>query len=295
MFDIRSHIYSVRGVQIMLDKDLAILYKVPTKRLNEQVKRNQDRFPEEFCFKLTSIEHGNLKSQIATSKLISQSVISKKHGGRRKLPYAFTEQGVAMLSGVLKSDIAIHISIQIMSEFVSMRKIIQINSHVLTRIDKIETKQILDKSDTDKKFKQVFDALSDNKDIPEQSLFFDGQTFDAYLFVSNLIKSAKQQIVLIDNFVDETVLLILNKRKLGVSATIYSKNISPNLLLDLKKHNSQYSLIELKELNLSHDRFLIIDNKSIYHFGASIKDLGKKWCAVSKLEIDTLKILQRLS
>ncbi len=295
MLDIRSHIYLVRGIQILLDEDLAILYKVPTKRLNEQVKRNQDRFPQEFCFKLTAIEYRNLKSQFATSNLISQFVISKKRGGRRKLPFAFTEQGVAMLSGVLKSDIAIHISIQIMSEFVSMRKIIQINSQVLTRIDKIETKQILDKSDIDKKFKQVFDALSNNKDIPKQSLFFDGQTFDAYLFVSKLIKSAKREVVLIDNFVDETVLLLLNKRKSGVNAMIYSKNINSNLLLDLKKHNSQYPLIEIKELNSSHDRFLIIDDKSIYHFGASIKDLGKKWCAVSKLETDTLKMLRRLS
>lgn len=295
MLDIRSHIYSVRGVQIMLDEDLAVLYKVTTKRLNEQVKRNKDRFPKEFCFKLTATEYINLKSQFATSNLISQTAILKKHGGRRKLPFAFTEQGVAMLSGVLKSNIAVHISIQIMSEFVSMRKVIQINSQVLNRIGKIETKQILDKSDTDKKFKQVFDALSGNKDIPKQSLFFDGQTFDAYLFVSKLIKYAKQEIILIDNFVDETVLTLLNKRKSGVNTIIYSKNINPNLLLDLKKYNSQYPAIEIKELNFSHDRFLIIDNKSVYHFGASIKDLGKKWCAVSKLEIDTLNMLQRLS
>lgn len=273
MLDIRSHIYSVRGVQIMLDEDLAILYKVPTKRLNEQVKRNKDRFPQNFCFKLSTTEHNNLKSQFATSNLISQITISKKHGGRRKLPFAFTEQGVAMLSGVLKSDVAIHISIQIMSEFVAMRKIIQVNSQIISRIDKIETKQILDKSDTDQKFEQVFNVLSNNKDIPRQNLFFDGQTFDAYLFVSKLIRSAKQKIILIDNFADETVLAILNKRNSRVDATIYSKNISSNS---------------------SHDRFLIIDNKSIYHFGASIKDLGKKWCAVSKLEIDTLKLLQRL-
>mgnify|MGYP001598315381 CR=1 FL=1 len=295
MLDIRSHIYSVRGVQIMLDEDLATLYNITTKVLNQSVKRNIDRFPQDFCFQLTKIEYDNLKSQFVTSNLISQFAVSKKHGGRRKLPFAFTEQGVAMLSGVLKSDVAVHISIQIMSEFVSMRKTIQINSHVLTRIDKIETKQILDKNDTDRKFKQVFDALSSDKDIPKQSLFFDGQTFDAYLFVSKLIKSAKQEIVLIDNFIDETVLLLLNKRKSGVVATIYSKNINSNLLLDLKKYNSQYPPIEIKKLNSSHDRFLIIDNKYIYHFGASIKDLGKKWCAVSKLEIDTLRILQHLT
>jgi len=275
MLDIRSHIYSVRGVQIMLDEDLAILYGSSTMRLNEQVKRNKSRFPQEFCFQLTKIEYDNLISQIA---------ISKKHGGRRKLPFAFTEQGVAMLSGVLNSDIAIHISIQIMSEFVSMRKLIQVNSQLFARIDNIEQKQISDKDDTDKKFNQVFDALAGNKDIPKQNLFFDGQTFDAYLFVSKLIRSAEREIILIDNFVDETIFMLLGKHKTGVAVTIYSKNI-----------NSKYPSIEIKELNFSHDRFLIIDSKYIYHFGASIKDLGKKWCAVSKLEIDTLKMLERLS
>jgi hypothetical protein len=306
MLDIRSYIYSVRGVQIMLDEDLAVLYKVPTKVLNQSVKRNTDRFPQEFCFQITKIEYDNLKSQFVASKLISQIAISKINQrsqnvtfknkvGRKYLPFAFTEQGVAMLSGVLKSEIAIHISIQIMSEFVSMRKVIQFNSQVLNRIDKIETKQILDKSDTDKKFNQVFDALASNNDIPKQRLFFDGQTFDAYLFVSKLIRSAKREIILIDNFVDETVLTLLNKRKSGVNAIIFSKNIDSSLSLDLEKHNSQYPQIEIKELNSSHDRFLIIDNKFIYHFGASIKDLGKKWCVVSKLETDTLKMLGRLS
>lgn len=306
MLDIRSHIYTVRGIQIMLDEDLATLYCVKTKVLNQSVKRNQDRFPEEFCFQLNKKEYDNLKSQIATSNLISQNVISKinprsqnvtfkSKAGRKYLPYVFTEQGVAMLSGVLKSNVAIHISIQIMSEFVSMRKLIQVNSQLFTRIDNIEQKQISDKDDTDKKFNQVFDALANNKDIPKQNLFFDGQTFDAYLFVSKIIRSAKREIILIDNFVDETVLSLLNKRELRVVATIYSKNFNSNLLLDLKKHNSQYSPIEIKELNFSHDRFLIIDKKSIYHFGASIKDLGKKWCAVSKLETDVLKMLERLS
>ncbi|HCR35663.1 DNA-binding protein [Candidatus Woesebacteria bacterium GWC2_33_12] len=295
MLDIRSHIYLVRGVQVMLDEDLASLYGTSTMRLNEQVKRNKSRFPQEFCFQITNIEYDNLKSQIVTSNLISQFAISKKHGGRRKLPFAFTEQGVAMLSGVLNSDIAIHISIQIMSEFVSMRKLIQVNSQLFARIDNIEQKQISDKNETDKKFNQVFDALASNKDTPKQNLFFDGQTFDAYVFVSKLIKSAKQEIILIDNFVDETVLMLLSKRKTKVTVTIYSKDVNSNLLLDLKKYNSQYPSIVIKKLNFFHDRFLITDNKSIYHFGASIKDLGKKWCAVSKLEIDTIKMLERLS
>ncbi|EKE05052.1 MAG: hypothetical protein ACD_19C00426G0074 [uncultured bacterium] len=291
MLDIRSHIYSVRGVQIMLDEDLAILYQIKTMVLNQSVKRNIDRFPQKFYFQLTKNEYNNLRSQNVTINLISQSVISKKHGGRRKLPFAFTEQGVAMLSGVLKSHVAVRISIQIMSEFISMRKFIQANSQLFARIDNIEQKQILDKNEIDNKFNQVFDALANNKDIPKQNLFFDGQTFDAYVFTSKLIRSAKREIILIDNFVDETVLMLLSKCKAGVIITIYSKNINSNLSLDLKKHNSQYPSIEIKELNFSHDRFLIIDNKSIYHFGASIKDLGKKWCAVSKLEIDTIKML----
>jgi len=286
MEDLKNKIYTIRNKQVMLDRDLAELYNVSTMRLNEQVKRNLERFPQNFMFQLTKNDFQILKSQFA---------ISKKHGGRRKLPFAFTEQGVAMLSGVLNSDIAIHISIQIMSEFVSMRKLIQVNSQLFARIDNIEQKQISDKNETDKKFNQVFDALASNKDTPKQNLFFDGQTFDAYVFVSKLIKSAKQEIILIDNFVDETVLMLLSKRKTKVTVTIYSKDVNSNLLLDLKKYNSQYPSIVIKKLNFFHDRFLITDNKSIYHFGASIKDLGKKWCAVSKLEIDTIKMLERLS
>ena len=278
----------------MLDEDLAMLYQVKTMVLNQSVKRNSDRFPKKFCFKLTQVEYDELRSQIVTSNLISQFVISKKHGGRRKLPFAFTEQGVAMLSGVLKSKVAIRISIQIMSEFVSMRKMVQANTQLFARMDNIEQKQILDKNETDKKFSQVFDALANKDSIPKQKLYFEGQIFDAYLFVSKLIRSAKKEIVLIDNFVDENVLLLLTKRKLTVAATIYSKNISSALSLDLKKHNSQYPNITLKKLSAAHDRFLIIDNQSIYLFGASIKDLGKKWCAVSRLEVDTLELLQRL-
>ena len=286
---IRQKIYTIRGLQVMLDEDLAVLYQVQTKVLNQAVKRNIERFPGLFCFRLTQVEYTNLKSQFVTSSLRSQFA-TLNYGGRRKLPYVFTEQGVAMLSGVLKSKVAIRVSIQIMSEFVAMRKIIQSNSQIFTRLDIVEQKQL----DTDKKINIVFDALSDNDDIPKQQLYFEGQIFDAHIFVSKLIRSAKKELVLIDNFIDETVLSLLTKRKEGVKAIIYCKKISHDLSLDLKKHNSQYQPIEIKELSPAHDRFLVLDHKHIYHFGASIKDLGKKWCAVSRLEINSLEMLRRL-
>ncbi len=286
---IRQKIYTIRGFQVMLDEDLAKLYMTTTMRLNQAVKRNRSRFPDLFCFQLTKIEYANLISQFVISSLKSQ-IVTSSYGGRRKMPYAFTEQGVAMLSGVLKSKVAVRISIQIMSEFVAMRKMVQSNSQIFTRLDLVEHKQL----ETDKKFDQVFTALASYDDIPKQKLYFNGEIFDAHVFISKLIRSAKKTIILIDNFIDETVLALLTKRKYGVVATIYCKNISYDLSLDLKKHNSQYPPIRLKELSESHDRFLIIDDKSIYHFGASLKDLGKKWCAVSKLEIATLEMLNRL-
>jgi len=290
--DIRQRIYTLRGFQVMIDEDLAVLYGTSTMRLNEQVKRNRARFPDQFCFQLTKNEYVNLRSQIATSNLISQIAISKdvKRGGRRKLPYAFTEQGVAMLSGVLKSKVAVRVSIQIMSEFVAMRKVIQSNAQIFTRLDNIEQKQI----EADKKIDQVFNALAGHDDIPKQKLYFDGQVFDAHVFVSKLIRTAKTKIILVDNFVDESVLMLLTKRRKNVSAVIYCGKISSELALDVKKHNAQYPLIELKVLTTAHDRFLIIDGNYIYHFGASIKDLGKKWCAVSKIEISSVGLLQRL-
>lgn len=298
--DIRSHIHNIRGVQVMLDEELATLYGVATKRLNEQVKRNIERFPDQFCFQLTKVEYQNLKSQIATSNTISRlqiatlnqrsQLVTFDYGGRRKLPFVFTEQGVAMLSGVLKSEVAVRVSIQIMSEFVAMRKVIQTNSQIFTRLEVVEQKQLV----TDQKINQVFDALAGHDEIPKQKLYFDGETFDAHIFVSKIIRSANESIILVDNFVDEAVLALLTKRKDAVKATIYCKKISSDLRLDLKKHNSQYPPIEINEFSNSHDRFLIIDHLNIYHFGASIKDLGKKWCAVSKLEISSIEMLQRL-
>jgi len=288
--DIRSHIHNIRGVQVMLDEDLAILYGVTTKRLNEQVKRNRDRFPDQFCFQITKDEYQNLKSQIATSNQRSQFATFEKEKRRKYLPYSFTEQGVAMLSGVLKSDVAVRVSIQIMSEFVAMRKMVGANAQLFTRLDIIEQKQLK----TDAKINQVLDALAGQDVIPKQKLFFEGTVFDAHLFVAKLIRSAKKEIILIDNFINEEVFTLFIKRNEGVIVTIYCDNISSELALDLKKFNSEYSPITLNKFSGSHDRFLIIDHENIYHFGASVKDLGKKWFAVSKLETSSVELLRRL-
>ena len=287
---IKNKIYSIRGFQVMLDRDLAELYGVETKVFNQAVKRNIDRFPENFRFQLTEKEYQNLRSQIVTSSWKSQIVTSNQHGGRRYLPYVFTEQGVAMLSAVLKSQTAIQTSIYIINAFVQMRKFISNNALVFQRLDSLEQKQFK----TDEKVDAILDAIESKELKPKQGIFYDGQVYDAYVFASELIKSAKTSIVLVDNYCDESVLTLLSKRDADVKACIYTKNITKQLQLDLKKHNAQYQKIELKKFDSSHDRFLIIDDKDVYHIGASLKDLGKKWFAFSKLEIDALEILSKL-
>ena len=279
----KSKIHFIRGLQVMLDEDLAECYKVKIKRLNEQVKRNMERFPLEFMFQLTEEEKSSLRSQIAT--------LNKGRGSHRKyLPYAFTEQGVAMLSSVLKSETAIQVSIQIMRAFVTMRKFLASNAQIFQRLDTVEKKQI----EHDGKFEQIFDALQSN-DLPkEKGIFFDGQVFDAYTFVADIIRSAQSSIVLIDNYVDDTVLTLLNKRNKGVSATIFTSEISEQLRLDLAKYHKQYSPIELREFKQSHDRFIILDKKKVYHFGASLKDLGKKWFAFSTFDKESFHLVERL-
>lgn len=279
---IQNCIFTIRGVQVMLDSDLAEIYQVEVKRLNEQVKRNIDRFPEKFRFQLTKRETEDLKSQFATSNL--------EHGGRRKLSFVFTEQGVSMLSAVLRSETAVKVSILVMDAFVEMRKFIATNAGVFQRLDKVELKQI----ETDQKFEQIFKALEDKSIKPKQGIFYDGQVFDAYIFIADLIKSAKKSILLIDNYIDETVLQLFTKRKKNVSVTIYTKNITKVLKQDLEKHNSQHPKIELKKFSKAHDRFLIIDGTTVYHFGASLKDMGNKWVAFSKMEIEAIKMIANL-
>jgi hypothetical protein len=280
--EVQNKIYTIRGVQVMLDSDLGDFYRVDPKRLNEQVKRNLKRFPPEFMFQISDNEYNSLRSQFATSK---------KKGGRRYLPYAFTEQGVAMLSGVLKSDAAIKISIQIINAFVNMRRFISTNAQIFKRLDAVEIKQV----ETDQKLDTVLNAIESKEIQPKQGIFFDGQIFDAHKFVSDLIRTAKRSIILIDNYIDDTVLTLLTKKKKDVVISILTRSVSKQLALDVKKCNEQYPLISIKEFNNSHDRFIIIDDENVYHFGASLKDLGKKWFAFSKMDIEATKMLVKLS
>jgi hypothetical protein len=210
--------------------------------------------------------------------------------GLRRFPFVFTEQGVAMLSAVLRSDTAVKVSIQIMSAFVKMRQIIQSNSSLIQRLDKIELKQL----ETDLKFDRIFKALESKTLTPDKGIFFDGQVFDAHAFVSDLVRKAEKSIVLIDNYIDDTVLTLFTKRNKSVTVDIYTKNLSKQLQLDVDKFNIQYPQVFVYEFALAHDRFLIIDGVVLYHLGASLKDLGKKWFAFSKIDLEIGKILDIL-
>ncbi|MCF1751108.1 ORF6N domain-containing protein [Mariniradius sediminis] len=288
---IENRIFTFRDQQVMIDSDLAELYQIETKVLNQAVKRNISRFPESFRFQLNDNEFNELVTgSDRFDSLRSQSVTSNKRGGRRYLPYAFTEQGVAMLSAVLRSDIAVKVSIQIMNAFIAMRKQLHSNQLLLNRLDRIELKQL----EADQKFEQIFSALERKDPDPIQGIFFDGQVFDAYQFVADLVRKAEKSIILLDNYVDDTVLTLLSKRKNGVKCLILTKAIGKQLQLDLDKHQAQYPPIEVKVLDKAHDRFLILDKKEIYHIGASLKDLGKRWFAFSKLDASGLTILENL-
>ena len=278
--NIETLIKVIRGQQVMLDKDLATLYGVETRTLNQAVKRNIQRFPADFRFQLTMEECS--KSQIVTLN-------AGRGQNIKKLPYAFTEQGVAMLSSVLRSQTAIDVNIQIMRAFVSMRHFMVNNASVFCRLETIEYHQLemqQHQQETDKRIDEVFRRLDEGNAKPKQGVFYNGQVYDAYTFVSDLIKSAKKRIILIDNYVDETVLTLLDKRENGVSAVIYTQQISRQFQLDIERHNAQYAPIDVETFRLSHDRFLCIDD-DVYHIGASIKDLGKKWFGFSKMEILT--------
>lgn len=280
--EIQNRIFTIRGVQVMLDEDLANLYEVETKVLNQAVKRNIERFPEDFMFQLTEDEHNILRSQIVTSK--------ENRGGRRYLPYVFTEQGVAMLSAVIRSETAVKISIQIIKAFVAMRQFIASNARIFQQIDILEIKQL----ETDKKIKQILTAMERKNIRPKQGIFYDGQIFDAYQFFSDIIRTAKKSIILIDNFIDDSVLTLFSKRDPGIKVFIITKTITKQLELDIKKFNEQYPPLEFKQFDKSHDRFLIIDETTVYHLGASLKDLGKKWFAFSKMDIDAAELLMRI-
>ena len=283
--NIKNLIYTIRGKQVMLDSDVAMLYHYPTKRINETVRRNIERFPENFCFKLTESEAENLRSQFATSSLEKEN-----YGGRRYLPYAFTEQGIAMLSGLLKNDIAIQVSINIMNAFVEMRKFIATNGSVFKRLTNIEYKLLKQNkmlTNHEKKFEKVFDELQKSKrEEFKQSIFFEGQIYDAYSLIMDIIKRAKQKILIIDNYIDDSILKMLSRKNKNVEVVILTTQKSNIRKLDIQKFNKQYPVLQLAYTNKFHDRFIVIDNKELYHVGASLKDLGKKCFAISKIEDD---------
>ena len=306
-------IRTIRGQQVLLDSDLAILYGVETKRLNEQVKRNIERFPDDFMFQLTKVELINLKSQIATSSAIENSprsqiatssqevslksqIVTSSHGGVRYLPYAFTENGIAMLSSVLRSPIAIQVNIRIMRAFTAMRQFIASNAQIFQRLDVMEQNQlaiVAHQTETDHKLEEVFRRLDSGNVQPHQGIFYDGQILDAYTFINDRIREATTRIILIDNYINDSVLTILSKRADKVAATIYTKKPTAQLQLDIQKHNAQYSPIDIITFDRSHDRFLCID-ETVYHLGASIKDLGKRWFAFNRMEMRTSELLQKL-
>ena len=318
---IESLILTIRGKQVILDRDLARLYSVETRVLNQAVQRNIERFPEDFMFRLTKEEFENWKSQFVISNydeenmssqfvttynpnMSSQNAItSPQRRPASALPYAFTENGIAMLSGVLRSPMAIATNIHIMRAFNAMRHFIGSQAQVFQRLEVMERNQLAlnasqaelsaQVSENNKKLEEVFRRLDDHSEKPEKGIFYDGQIFDAYTFINDLIREAKKRIVLIDNYVDDSVLAMLDKRNKGVEAVVYTKTISRQLSLDFEKHNAQYSPIEVKQFDRSHDRWLCIDD-TVYLVGASLKDLGKKWFGFTKMEQTTDELLSKM-
>ena len=305
--NIESLIRVIRGQQVMLDYDLAMLYGVETKRLNEQVKRNSNRFPEDFMFQLTKEEVCRSRSQFVTLNdddasrsqiatineeevILKSQIATSSWGGTRKLPYAFTRNGIAMLSSVLRSDTAVEVNIRIMRAFTMIPQLVNHNTQIIQRIFNIEQHQI----ETDEKIDVILGRIEEisPKLLPEQ-VFPTGCVWDAWTYISDLIRSANQRIILIDNFVDDRVLSMFTKRKDGVTATIHTR-YNEQFLTDLKKHNTQYPEIEFIQLpHRNHDRFLIIDDK-IYLLGASLKDMGMGLCAVTEMSIAPETILDLL-
>jgi hypothetical protein len=276
--DTCSRLFIIRGVPVLLDRDLAELYSVDTKRINEQVRRNIDRFPERFRFQLSDTETRELVAKCDRLEKLKHSSVN---------PYAYTEQGVAMLATVLKSDVAVKVSIAIMDAFVEMHRIMASNAALYQRIKDIERHQLC----TDQKIEEIIGFIGSKALPPKEGIFFDGQIFDAYAFVSDLIRSARKRIILIDNYIDESVLMMLAKREEGVTADIVTRRVTEALTLDLERHNRQYSPVDVRECDRYHDRFLIIDD-TVYHLGASLKDLGKKLFAFSRMEVRAEEIMK---
>ena len=282
--EIQGMIYTIKGKQVMIDSDVANLYHYETKKINQAVKRNIERFPEGFCFQLTESELENLRSQFVTSSLGTGN-----YGGRRYLPYVFTEQGIAMLATLLKNKIAVQVSINIMNAFVIMRHFLKENGQVFERLTSVEYRLI----EHDKKFDIVFDKLQE-KQIENQRIFFNGQIYDAYSLIIDIIKKANNKITIIDNYVDDSILEMLSKNKDNVEVVILTSNRSNIKNIDIQKFNKQYPTLKVAKTDKFHDRFIILDEKEMYHLGASIKDLGKKCFGINKIgNNDIIEILLR--
>jgi len=273
--NIKNLIYTIRGKQVMLDSDVANLYNYKTKSLNLAVKRNIERFPEEFCFKITEEEFKNLRFQFETlNKKTNNGGVTRKY-----LPYVFTEQGIAMLAGVLKSEIAVKVSISIIKVFVEMKKFINSNGQIFERLTNIEYKLL----EHDKKFDSLFNELQKDNSF-KQKVFFKGQIWDSYSLIIDLIKKAKSKILVIDNYVDDSLLKMLSKKDKDVEVVVLTSEKSNITKLDIKKFNKQYPTLKIAKTNKFHDRFIVIDNNELYHLGASIKDLGNKCFGINKIE-----------
>jgi hypothetical protein len=281
---IKNLIYHVRNQQVMMDSDLAALYHVDTGRLNEAVKRNILRFPENFRFQLTKEEYENLMSQSAISNIEREN---NGRGGRRKLPHVFTEQGIAMLSSVLRSEIAITVSIRIMESFVEMRKYMASTSLLHERLNTMEVRQLNYQKKTDKRLDMVFDYFASHEES-EQKVFFKDQIYDAFRAIAKLIQKADTNLILVDNYVDINTLNLLTKKKENVAVTIYTQNNSRLTNADVETFNAQYPLLNVKYTREFHDRFLIVDDKYGYNIGASIKDAGKKCFAINPIHDVTI-------
>lgn len=272
--EIKSLIYTIRGKQVMLDSDVASLYQYETKNINKAMKRNIERFPEDFCFQLTKEELDKMWFQNGTT-----SINNIKYRSEKYLPYAYTEQGIAMLAGVLKNEIAVKVSISIIRAFIEMRKFITTNRQVFERLTNVEYKLL----EHDKKFDKIFNELQEKEEI-KQKIFFEGQIYDAYSLIIDIIKKANKKIIIIDNYIDDSILKMLTKKNKNVEVIIITSNKSNIQNIDIKKFNKEYPSLKVAKTDKFHDRFILLDNKEMYHLGASIKDLGKKCFAISKVE-----------
>lgn len=283
---IQNKIYNIRGFQVMIDSDLAELYGVETKHINQAVKNNPNKFPDDFYFEATDDEENSLRSKILTLK--------NSRGMHRKYNLKlFTEQGIYMLATILKSKVASDITVMIIRTFANMRSLIKSNDLYIHQLKELEKRQLNYEIKSDEKFDKIFNALEDKQVTPTYGIFYNGQIFDAYTFIADILRKAKKSIILIDNYIDDTTLILFSKNQ-EIKIQIFTLNISKQLQLDINKYNQQYNNLEVKTTKKFHDRFIIVDNSEVYHIGASLKDLGNKIFAFSKINIECNDILKKL-